>query len=153
MNVPRPIVWQTVRIIAACAIAEAFSALAGLKEGYWALVTAVVVTQPALDDTLTASKNRILGTLVGAAAGFVVLELAQHGLARAPLFWLALLPLAVLTAYQQSLRLSCITLIIVVLVPSSAGLFARPLDRVFGILLGTAASILVAEVIRTSENK
>jgi uncharacterized membrane protein YccC len=153
MSVPRPRLWQTIRIVAACAIAEIFSSLAGLKEGYWALVTAVVVTQPALDDTLTASKNRILGTLIGAAAGFVVLEAVQHGLPRAPLFWLALLPLAVLTAFQQSLRLSCITLIIVVLVPSSAGLFARPLDRVFGILLGAAASILVAEVIRGSESQ
>jgi uncharacterized membrane protein YccC len=119
-----------------------------LKEEYWAVITAVVVTQPVLDDTLVASRNRIVGTVIGAAMGFVVLEAAQHGLAILPLFWCALVPLAILTAMSQSLRLSCITLIVVVLIPSDASPFARPVDRVLGILLGAAASVVVAAVIR-----
>ncbi len=119
-----------------------------MHEGYWALITAIVVTQPLFDDTLVASRNRVLGTLIGAAAGFVVLEAARLGLPVGALFWCALLPLAVLTAAHPNLRLSCITLIVVVLIPASGPPFVRPLDRVFGILLGTLGSIAVAAAAR-----
>lgn len=132
----------------ACALSSLLAWLCGLKEGYWALITAVVVTQPALDDTLTASRNRVLGTLIGAAAGCLVIEAARHGFSTQALFWCALAPLALLTAVRQNLRLSCITLMVVVLIPSSGDPFVRPLDRVYGILLGTLASIAVAAVLR-----
>ncbi len=140
--------WQTVRILAACLLSYAFAKLFGLKEEYWALITAVVVTQPALDDTLIASRDRVIGTLLGAGVGFVVLKAAQHDLPILPLFWCALVPLAALTAVRQSLRLSCITLIVVVLIPSAGPPFERPLDRVFGILVGTITSVIVSAVIR-----
>jgi uncharacterized membrane protein YccC len=139
---------QAIRIVAACALSYALARVLGLQEEYWALITAIVVTQPALEDTLTASGNRILGTLIGAVAGFAVLEAAQHGASPFAMFWVALVPMAVLTAFKQNLRLSCITLVVVALIPSTGGPFARPFDRVFGILLGTAASIAVAALIR-----
>jgi uncharacterized membrane protein YccC len=143
-----PRIRQTARIVLACALSDGFAHLAGLREGYWALITAIVVTQPALEDTLVASRNRVLGTLIGAAAGFLVLEAVQHGAPLPPLFWAALLPLAILTAAHQSLRLSCVTLVVVVLIPSTGAPFVRPWDRVFGILLGTLAAILAAELLR-----
>jgi uncharacterized membrane protein YccC len=130
--------------MAACALSWLLAWLCGLKEGYWALITAVVVTQPALDDTLAASRNRVLGTLIGAAAGCLVIEAARHGFSIQALFWCALSPLALLTAVRQNLRLSCITLMVVVLIPASGDPFVRPLDRVYGILLGTLASIVTS---------
>jgi uncharacterized membrane protein YccC len=136
--------WHAAGLLAGCAISYFIAQEANLTESYWALITVVVVTQPALTETIAASRTRIIGTLVGAAAGFVVLEAVQHGLPRLPLFWLAMLPLALLSAIRQSLRLSCITLIVVVLIPAAGPPFARPLDRVYGILLGAAASIVVA---------
>jgi uncharacterized membrane protein YccC len=139
---------QTLRIVLACAIAYGLAAVCRLQEGYWALVTAVVVTQPALEDTVRASRNRVLGTLIGAAAGLVVLEAGRYGFSLFLLFWCALLPLAIITAITPSLRLSCITLVILVLIPADGAPFARPLDRVYGILLGTLASIAVALVVR-----
>jgi hypothetical protein len=42
--------------------------------------------------------------------------------------------------------------VVVVLIPSNGPVFERPLDRVFGILLGTAASILVSAVTRPFSN-
>ena len=61
------------------------------------------------------------------------------------MFWSALVPLAVVTAVWPYLRLSCITLIIAVLVPSPSGLsLTRPIDRVLEILLGTVAAIVVS---------
>jgi xanthine/uracil permease len=53
-----------------------------------------------------------------------------------------------MTAVSQSFRLSCITLTVVVLIPAAGPPFARPLDRVFGILIGAAASVGVSAVFR-----
>jgi uncharacterized membrane protein YccC len=138
--------WQTVRILAACALAYAGARLIGLSEYYWALVTAVVVTQPALPETLAAGRDRALGTLIGAVAGLAVIAAGQWGASTFALFWVALVPLAILTAIKPTLRLSCVTLVIVVLVPAPGNPFARPFERVVEILVGVLASIVVSAV-------
>lgn len=143
-----PALWQAARLVGACALAFAFAAASGLPERYWALITAVVVTQPMLSDTLGAGRERVLGTLLGAAAGFLVLIAEQHGAPRLPLFWLALVALALLVAMYPYLRLSAVTLIVVVLVPGTGTIYARPFDRVVEILIGTFAAVVAAAVIR-----
>jgi uncharacterized membrane protein YccC len=140
----RAIAVQTLRILAACALSYAGAWAIGLQEGYWALITAVVVLQPALADTVTASRNRVIGTVIGAAAGLLVVLGTHHGLPRLWLFWAALAPLATLTAARPTLRLCCVTLVIIVLLPAGGAPFARAFDRIFAILLGVAASIAVA---------
>ena len=140
--------WQTLRLAGACALAYAGGTLIGLPERYWALVTAVVITQPMLADTLAAGRDRVTGTLIGALAGFAVLELAEHGSPLMPLFWIALVALSLLIAMRPYLRLSAVTLIVVVLVPGVGAAFTRPFDRVAEILLGTLASIVIAALIR-----
>ncbi len=138
---------QTLRILAACAVSYAGAWAIGLHEGYWALITAVVVMQPAFADTLAASRNRVAGTVIGAAAGLLVLAAAQRGWPSFWLFWMALAPLAVLTAAWPGLRLSGVTLVVVVLLPAAGAPYARAFDRIFAILLGTLASIAVSAVI------
>lgn len=144
----RATLWQTVRLFGACALAYVFGATFGLKEGYWAIITAVVVTQPMLSDTLSAGRDRIIGTLIGAAVGFLVLELAAHGVPLMPMFWVALAAMALLIALRPYLRLCAVTLAVVVLVPGAGAPFVRPFDRVVEILLGTIAAIIVAGLIR-----
>lgn len=136
--------WQAFRILAACALAYCASRMIGLPEDYWAQVTAVVVTQPALDKTLSAGRDRVIGTLIGAFAGLAVIAAGEMGLSTFRLFWVAIVPLAILTAIKPNLRMSCITLIIVVLVPSNGLPFTRPFERILEILVGTFASIIVA---------
>ena len=143
-----PALWQACRLVGACAAAYALSAASELPERYWALITAVVVTQPMLSDTLGAGRDRILGTLLGAAAGFLVLFADQRGAPRLPLFWLALAGLALLVAIYPYLRLCAVTLIVVVLVPGSGAIYARPFDRVVEILIGTLAAVVASAAIR-----
>ena len=113
------------------------------------MITAIVVTQPMLSDTLSAGRDRILGTLIGAAVGFIVLEAGTFGWPPMPLFWFALAALTVLIAVHPYLRLCAVTLVVVVLVPSNGrASFERPMDRVLEILLGTIAAIVVAAVVR-----
>ena len=135
--------WQTARLLAACALAYGACELIGLREVYWGMVTAVVVTQPAWSDTVNASRDRVIGTLIGAFAGLAVIYARERGGPPLVPFWIALVPLAILTAIRPNLRLSCITLIIIVLVPATGDPYALPFERVIGILLGTLASILV----------
>jgi uncharacterized membrane protein YccC len=144
----RAYLWQSVRILTACAISYGSSELIGLQEGYWGLITAVIVTHPALSDTLLAGRDRVLGTFIGAIVGLGVIEATQLGFPSWRLFWIAMIPLSILTAIWPNLRLSCVTLIVVVLVPSMGAPFLRPLDRIFAILLGTLASIAVSAAMR-----
>ena len=141
--------WQTARLLAACALAYGACALMGLREVYWALVTAVVVTHPEWGETIDAGRDRVIGTLIGAFAGLAVIYARELGGPPLILFWMALVPLTILTAMRPNLRLSCITLIIIVLVPTTGDAFALPFERIVGILLGTIASILVAAATRT----
>ena len=142
--------WQAARLVAACAFAFGGGAGIGLKERYWAIITAIVVTQPVLSDTLSSARDRVAGTLIGAALGFGVLELAEHGVPPEAMFWVALPPLALLIAMRPYLRLSAVTLVVVVLVPGTGTPFVRPFDRVIEILLGAIAAIVVAALFRPS---
>ncbi len=139
-----PVLWQMGRLLAACALSYAGAWAIGLKEGYWALITSIVVTQPAFKDTVAASRLRVLGTVIGAGVGLVALWGAQRGWPQFWLFWAALVPLAALTAVRPNLRLCCITLVVVVLLPAGGEPYTRAFDRIFAILLGTVASILVS---------
>jgi uncharacterized membrane protein YccC len=138
--------WHTVRILAACVLAYGTAKLIGLREEYWALVTAVVVTQPGLLETLSASRDRVLGTLIGAVVGLAVIAAGQRGASTLSLFWVAMVPLSILAAIKPSLRMGCVTLIIVALVPATGNPFARPFERIIEILVGVLASIVVSAV-------
>jgi uncharacterized membrane protein YccC len=125
------------RILAACAVSYVTTSLLHLPEGYWALITVIVVTHPDLPATLTASRDRLVGTLIGAAVGAVAIVGRVHGMPILPLYAAGLVPLAILTAVRPNLRLTCVTLT-VVLLPSPEGAdFSRPAYRVLEILLGT----------------
>jgi len=43
--------------------------LAGLQDGYWGSISAIIVLQSNVGSTVTASRDRLIGTLIGAAYG------------------------------------------------------------------------------------
>jgi uncharacterized membrane protein YccC len=135
--------WQTVRIFCACAISYGIPALIGLEEAYWAPISAIYVAQPDLQATFAAARDRVVATLIGALVGLAVLQAARSGMHSMPLFWAALIPLSILSAVKPNLRLSCTTLVILVLVPSTGPVLARPLERILEILLGALVAVAV----------
>jgi len=134
------------RTLTGCMLSYGAARLAGLPEGYWALITTlVVVTQPSLTQAIAASRDQIIGACIGGVVGGVCVVLVEHGADPLVVFSIALLPLAVLAAVRPSLRLSCVTLVIVVLVPGGGGSpFVRPLHRVAEILIGATAACIAA---------
>jgi uncharacterized membrane protein YccC len=135
--------WQAARIFAACAISYGISAFIGLEEAYWAPISAIYVAQPELQASFAAARDRVIATLIGAVTGLAVLQAARSGMYSMPLFWGALIPLSILSAVRPNLRLSCTTLVILVLVPSTGSVLSRPLERILEILLGTLVAIAV----------
>lgn len=125
-------------------LAFGVSWLLNLPEGYWSLITVVIVTQPDLPGTVSASRNRIIGTLIGAAVGALAIVGRLHGLPSLPLYAAGMVPLLLLTAAWQTLRLSCITFTIVVLAPAGGPSFLLPMQRVAEIIIGTLAALLVS---------
>jgi uncharacterized membrane protein YccC len=145
--------WQAARIFAACAISYGIPAFIGLEEVYWAPISAIYVAQPELQATFAAARDRVIATLIGAAIGLAVLQAVRSGVHSSPLFFGALIPLAILSAVRPNLRLSCTTLVILVLVPSTGPLRARPLERILEILLGTLVAIAVTAATPTRQGR
>jgi uncharacterized membrane protein YccC len=145
--------WQAARIFAACAISYGIPAFIGLEEAYWAPISAIYVAQPELQATFAAARDRVIATLIGAVIGLAVLQAVRSGVHSSPLFFGALIPLAILSAVRPNLRLSCTTLVILVLVPSTGPLLARPLERILEILLGTLVAIAVTAATPTRQGR
>ena len=143
---------QAFRLLSACALAGGCATLTGLPEGYWAVITAIVVMQPELSKTLSAGRDRIAATLVGAVFGMALVVLRQQGLPTLPLFMVGLIPLAMLTAVIPTLRLACTTLVVVFLIPATGDVYLRPIFRVADILVGALACLIVSVLVFPTES-
>ena len=136
------------RITVAGLLAFAFAHLWDLRQGYWAVLTAVIVVQANVGGSLKAATDRLFGTLAGAAYGVLVATLLPQGdaLWRGLALVLLLVPLAVAAALRPGLRVAPVTAIIVLLGSASQtiGLFPSAIERVIGIALGSAIAFVVS---------
>lgn len=146
----KPDIWQAgLRTAAAAGIALAVSQLLSLHQGYWAVVTSIVIMQANLGASLQAAADRLMGTLAGAALGFVVAYLTPSttfgtlgGLV------LATGLLAMLAAHNPSFRIAPVTAAILLISdPSHVDASTSALHRVteigLGCFMGVAVSLLV----------
>jgi len=119
-----------------------------LAQGYWAVLTAVVVIQGSVGGSLKASLDRFLGTLSGALWGAAVAFLPprESSLALGVAVLIAIAPLAVLAATNASFRVAPISAVIVLLGTSSlqAGPLASAMSRVLEIGLGCVVGFVVS---------
>lgn len=117
----------------------------GLHDGYWGAISAIIVLQSNFGATVTASRDRILGTLIGAAFGF---SFSLIGVL--PWNYIAAVFLAValcgLLGFRSSSRLAGVTITIVMLVQSSSHKTIA-LDRVLQVLLGILVALAVTTLI------
>ncbi len=132
---------QAARLLAACALAGVPGALLNIPEWYWSLITVIAVMQPDLSHTMSAGRDRVIATVIGACTGLLMILLRSRGLPEMPLFVAAMVPLALLVGISPNLRLACTTLIVVFLIPGGSDPYGRALFRVIDILAGTLASV------------
>lgn len=118
----------------------------GLHDGYWGAISAIIVLQSNFGATITASRDRILGTAIGAVFGF---SFSLFGV----LPWnyiLAVLSAVVLCGLlglRSSSRLAGVTITIVMLVPTAGSHWTIALDRVGQVALGILVAIAVTTLV------
>src|SRR5690242_10099951 len=104
---------MTVATLAAFAIAAAFS----LPQAFWAVLTALIVTQGSVGGSLKAALDRLVGSVCGAVWGAAVALMLpdRSTLALAGALTVGVLPLAAGAAFNAGFRVAPITAIIVLL--------------------------------------
>jgi uncharacterized membrane protein YccC len=119
--------------------------LLGLHDGYWGAISAIIVLQSNFGATISASRNRIFGTLIGAVLGF---SCSLFG----ALPWNFIL--AVLTAVivcgllglRSSSRLAGVTISIVMLVNTGSH-WTLALHRVLEVFLGIFVAVAISTLV------
>jgi uncharacterized membrane protein YccC len=140
----------TVRMSAAGLLSYAIAHLFGLAQVYWAVLTAVIVTQGSIGGSLKAMIDRFIGTIGGAGWGVAVTLLLPHGDASSTGLALAvaLVPLAAVVAFRPGYRIAPVTAAIVLLgYGGRSGVVEAALNRVFEIGLGSVVALGVAVLV------
>jgi uncharacterized membrane protein YccC len=118
----------------------------GWRDGYWGSISAIIVLQSDVGSTVSASRDRLLGTLIGAAFGF---SFALFG----SLPWnyilavLAAMIVCGLLGLRNSSRLAGVTITIVMLVQNTGPRWSLALDRVSEVVLGIVVALAVTTLV------
>jgi uncharacterized membrane protein YccC len=117
----------------------------GLHDGYWGAISAIIVLESSVGATITASRDRIFGTVIGVVLGF-----AFSLFGTLPWNYIAAVFVAIvvcgLLGFRSSSRLAGVTITIVMLVQSSSHK-AIALDRVLQVLLGIVVAVIVTTLV------
>jgi uncharacterized membrane protein YccC len=118
----------------------------GLHDGYWGSISAIIVLQSNVGSTVNASRDRILGTIIGAVLGF---SFSLFG----ALPWnyiLAVLAAVIvcgLLGLRSSARLAGVTITIIMLVQKTGPRWSLALDRVSEVVLGIVVALAVTTLV------
>jgi uncharacterized membrane protein YccC len=142
---------HALRVVTAVITAFLAVRLLGLPQGWWAVITALLVVQTSVGGSLKAALDRLWGTIAGAVYGAIVAIIIPHvtdvglGVAIA----VAILPLAYLAAINPMFRVAPVTALIVMLpIYGYAGNpLASAFDRVIEITIGNIVALAIAFVI------
>jgi len=118
----------------------------GWRDAYWGSISAIIVLQSDVGSTVSASRDRLLGTLIGAAFGFAF---ALFG----SLPWnyilavLAAMIVCGMLGLRNSSRLAGVTITIVMLVEKTGPRWSLALDRVSEVVLGIVVALAVTTLV------
>jgi len=117
----------------------------GLHEGYWGSISAIIVLQSNFGSTVSASRDRLLGTLIGAALGF---SFSLFGVLPWNYILAVLLAIIIcgLLGLRSSSRLAGVTITLVMLVKAGSH-WTLALDRVGQVLLGIVVALAVTTLV------
>lgn len=118
----------------------------GLHDGYWAAISSIIVLQSNFGATISASRDRILGTLIGAAFGFTFSFFGTL-----PWNYLLAVLLAIvlcgLLGLRNSGRLAGVTISIVMLVQATSSHRLVALHRVGEVFLGIVVAVAISTLV------
>jgi hypothetical protein len=141
----RHLIVNAIKTGIAAALSWWISGRIGMPDGYWASISSVIVLQSNVGSTISASRNRFIGTAIGAVVGILF---STFGV----LPWNYILAITVslslcgLLGLANSLRISGVTVSIVMLV-ESAGHIHLAWMRVSEVFLGIVTALAISTLI------
>ena len=140
---------HAVRLAVVTVLTSEITSLLHLHQGYWAVITAIIVMQGSPQGTLGAAMDRMLATMIGGVVGVadVWIGLKLH-IPEAVLLVLATAPFAMLAMQRPSFRFAPVSAAIVVMIGGTdeqALLFS--LDRLLEISIGSVIGIATAHLV------
>lgn len=142
---------HAIRVAIAVIVAFVAVKLLNMPQGFWAVITALLVVQTSVGGSFKAALDRLLGTVAGAFYGALVAIAVPHanspGLGLAIV--IAILPLAYLAAVNAAFRVAPVTALIVLLpmYAHSATPWISAIDRVVEIVIGNISALAVTLVV------
>jgi uncharacterized membrane protein YccC len=145
----RTMLLQALKTAAAAGLCYWLATLAGLPDGYWGSISSIIVLQSNVGSTVTASRDRLLGTLIGAAFG-AVFSLMGTGILPYLLAVIMAMVACSLLGLKNSARLSGVTVTILMLVHRTGSNWTMPMHRVMEVLLGIVVSLTISTFVLPS---
>jgi len=130
----------------AAGICYGIAKLAGLQDGYWGSISAIIVLQSNVGSTVTASRDRLIGTLIGAAFGGAF-SLLDEGIWAYLIAVIAAMVTCSLLGLKNSSRLAGVTVTIILLVHRTGSNWTLPLHRVLEVLLGIVVALAISALV------
>ena len=133
--------WQGLRTSVVAAFCYWLTRKFGLREGYWAAISAIVVMQSELGATVDASRDRLIGTAIGGVIGWACASLWNGNL----LIYAAGIFLSMVVCWALNLgtagRLSGVTVSIITLVAHTTSTAVMAMHRFFEVSLGIVIAL------------
>lgn len=137
------LVIQGTKTALAAALSCWVASLLHLHEFYWSGISAVIVLQSNVGSTVTASRNRFIGTIIGAFLGFLGSLIGPQP----EIYGITVLigmVLCGLLNVKESSRLAGVTITLVMMVQRNGSHWAIALDRFFEVVLGIVVALCVS---------
>jgi uncharacterized membrane protein YgaE (UPF0421/DUF939 family) len=118
-----------------------------LPQGYWAAISAFIVLQSNVAATLSAARNRLVGTAIGAVIGAIFVRYVGTNPG-----WLGLAVLITVLICQgfgleESYRLACVTVAIILLINSAHSAWVTAGYRFLEVALGIVVAVVIAGIV------
>jgi uncharacterized membrane protein YgaE (UPF0421/DUF939 family) len=134
---------QALLTAAAAWLSYESSSLIGLREGYWAAISAIVVMQSDLTDTKNSGRDRFIGTAIGGLIGWACAACWHHQ------GWVYALSVA-LTIFacwainiSNAGRLGAVAVSVIVLIPRDEPIWQVALFRFLEVSWGIAVALAI----------
>lgn len=142
------------RVGLSATLAYVAATLQHLPETYWPVMSAVIVARGGAKGAGGSATDRLVGTLAGAAVGLVASLLHRFGVPDWALLFLAMAPMAFLSADNTAFRAAPMAAMIVLSATTSGktGMFGLGVAalRVFDVGIGTLVALFVSYVLLPS---
>ncbi len=135
---------QAIKIGLAGVAALYLAELLRLPQSYWAAISAFVVMGTDVGTTVQASRDRLIGTALGAVGGAVFVLLFGSHLWSFGLAATVIVLLCAALGLDQSYRLACVTMTIVMLIHTGGSPWSIAWRRFLEVALGIMVALLIS---------